>query len=86
MFAKNLVQNVTETALASAELLLRAGRISEASRWADWGDELDKKSELGRHSPRESLNSRSASQRQRARKVSALKWTKKRTHNNRSPG
>jgi hypothetical protein len=28
-------------------LLLQAKRVSEATRWASWADELDRKAELG---------------------------------------
>jgi hypothetical protein len=47
MYTKNLVRNVTETAIVCSESLLGANRISEANRWANWADELDKKAELG---------------------------------------
>lgn len=47
MYTKNLVRNVTETAIVCGELLLGAKRLSEVKRWADWADELDKKVELG---------------------------------------
>jgi tetratricopeptide (TPR) repeat protein len=47
MYTKNLVRNVTETALVYAESLLKAKRIAEANRWIGWADELDRKAELG---------------------------------------
>jgi len=47
MYTKNLVRNVTETAIGCGELLLGARQISEANRWASWADELDRNAELG---------------------------------------
>jgi tetratricopeptide (TPR) repeat protein len=47
VYTKNIVRNVTETAILYGESLLKANRLSEASRWANWADELDKKAELG---------------------------------------
>jgi len=47
IYTKNLVRNVTETAIVCSELLLGAKRISEANRWTIWAEELDQKAELG---------------------------------------
>ncbi len=47
MYTKNIVQNVTVTAISYSESLLQAKRFSEANRWARWADELDRKAELG---------------------------------------
>jgi hypothetical protein len=46
-YTKNIVRNVTETAILYGESLLKANRLPAANRWADWADELDKKAELG---------------------------------------
>jgi hypothetical protein len=44
---KNLVRNVTETALTLAESTLNSRRVAEARRWANWADEVDRKAEAG---------------------------------------
>ncbi len=46
-YTKNIVQNVTLTAVLYGELLLEANRIAEANHWTIWADELDKTAELG---------------------------------------
>jgi len=46
--AKNLVQVITLAAIAYSESLLEAKRISQASYWANWADELNGKAEMGR--------------------------------------
>jgi hypothetical protein len=45
---KSIVRNVTLAAIVYGESLLQAKRISEASYWANWADELDGKAEVGR--------------------------------------
>jgi hypothetical protein len=47
VYTKNIVRNVTETAILYGESLLKANRLPEANRWANWADELDTKAELG---------------------------------------
>jgi tetratricopeptide (TPR) repeat protein len=47
MYTKNIVRNVTETAVLYGESLLKAKRLPDAIRWANWADELDRKAELG---------------------------------------
>jgi hypothetical protein len=47
VYTKNIVRNVTETAILYGESLLKANRLPEASRWANWAEGLDRKSELG---------------------------------------
>jgi hypothetical protein len=47
VYTKNIVRNVTETAILYGESLLKANRLPEANRWATWADELDRKAELG---------------------------------------
>jgi tetratricopeptide (TPR) repeat protein len=47
MYTKNIVRNVTETAILYCESLLKAGQLPAANRWTNWADELDKKAELG---------------------------------------
>ncbi|RPI01261.1 MAG: tetratricopeptide repeat protein [Calditrichaeota bacterium] len=47
LYTRNLVRNVTETAIMCSESLLEAKQIADASRWANWADELDRKAELG---------------------------------------
>jgi len=47
LFTKNIVQNVTRSAVVCGEVLLEAGRVPEGKRWADWAGQLDKTAELG---------------------------------------
>ena len=47
MFTKNIVQNVTRSAIVCGEMLLEAGRVADAKRWAAWAEQLDKVAELG---------------------------------------
>jgi hypothetical protein len=47
LFTKNIVQNVTRSAIVSGEMLLEKGRSADAQRWANWADQLDKTAELG---------------------------------------
>jgi hypothetical protein len=47
VYTKNIVRNVTETAILYSESLLKANRFPDANRWANWADELDRKAELG---------------------------------------
>ncbi len=47
VYTKNLVRNITETAIGCSEALLTAKRTSAAKHWANWADELDGKAELG---------------------------------------
>ncbi len=47
LYTKNIVRNVTESAIRCSETFLDARQFSEASRWLLWADELDKRSELG---------------------------------------
>jgi hypothetical protein len=47
VYTKNIARNVTETVTLYGESLLKANRLPEANRWANWADELDTKAELG---------------------------------------
>jgi len=47
MYTKSIVRNVTMTAIVCGDKLLEAGRVSDAIRWADWADQLDRKAEIG---------------------------------------
>jgi len=47
VYTKNIVRNVTETAILYGELLTEAKRLPEANRWVSWADELDRRAELG---------------------------------------
>jgi tetratricopeptide (TPR) repeat protein len=47
LYTRNIVRNVTVTALTYSESLLEAKRIPEAGRWVRWADELDRTAELG---------------------------------------
>lgn len=47
LYTKNIVRNVTETAIAYGELLIAAKRFPAAIQWIAWADKLDQKAELG---------------------------------------
>jgi hypothetical protein len=47
IYTRNIVRNVTETALLYGESLLETNRPVEAERWVNWAEELDRKAELG---------------------------------------
>ena len=47
LFTKNIVENVTRSAIVCGEKLLEVGRVADAKRWVDWAEQLDKTAELG---------------------------------------
>jgi tetratricopeptide (TPR) repeat protein len=47
VYTKNIVRNMTQTAILYSESLLEAKRLPEANRWVNWADELDRRAELG---------------------------------------
>jgi hypothetical protein len=47
LYTKNIVRNVTETALVYAESLIASKHSPAAERWIAWAEELDRTAELG---------------------------------------
>ncbi len=47
LYTKNVVRNVTATAIAYSESLIEGKRLSEAERWVSWAEELERNSQLG---------------------------------------
>lgn len=47
LYTKNVVRNVTATALTYTEQLIEAKRLSEAGRWVNWTEEVERNTELG---------------------------------------
>jgi hypothetical protein len=47
LYTKNIVRNVTETAIAYAASLIASKRSHAAERWIAWAEELDRSAELG---------------------------------------
>lgn len=44
---KEIVRNVTATALTYSDLLIKSGNFSEAQKWLNWAEEFEKKTEFG---------------------------------------
>lgn len=47
VYTKEIVKNVTATALTYSDLLIKSGRFSEAQNYLNWAEEFEKKTELG---------------------------------------
>ena len=47
VYTKEIVKNVTATALTYSDLLIKSGRFAEAQGWLSWAEEFEKKTELG---------------------------------------
>ncbi len=47
VFTKGIARNVTATALAYSDLLIKSGKFSEAQKWLSWAEEFEQKTEFG---------------------------------------
>jgi hypothetical protein len=47
VYTKEIVRNITATALTYSDLLIKSGSFSEAQKWLSWAEEFERKTEFG---------------------------------------